>query len=102
MAAWVAGLGAIQLKSRPRAVGLLAGAVLCAGAPFVIRAWSVREPRAVVMHEANLEGSPLSLEPGRVVIVRARAGARARVRAGRGVEGWIRADHLALPESPAT
>jgi BatD DUF11 like domain len=76
------------------ALACLVAGVMCASAPIVDQLWRSREPRAVVLREVGLEGTSLSLEPGRVVVVRQRSGERAQVRAGRGVEGWVRADHL--------
>jgi hypothetical protein len=81
-------------RSPRAALACIAAGVLCAAAPDLGQVWRSREPRAVVVREVGLEGTALSLEPGRVVVVRQRSGERAQVRAGRGVEGWVRADHL--------
>jgi hypothetical protein len=43
----------------------------------------------VVRETVTLEGEGLELQPGQVVQVRERRGARARVNAGGGVEGWL-------------
>ncbi len=81
-------------RSPRAALACITAGVLCAAAPDLGQVWRSREPRAVVVREVGLEGTALSLEPGRVVVVRQRSGERAQVRAGRGVEGWVRADHL--------
>ena len=48
-----------------------------------------RTARAVLGTVATLEGPDLELSPGQVVTVLRHAGERARVAAGRDIEGWL-------------
>jgi len=67
----------------------LALAVGCA-ATFPLQGMNAsRTARAVLGTVATLEGPDLELSPGQVVTVLRHAGERARVAAGRDIEGWL-------------
>jgi hypothetical protein len=76
------------------AAAVAALAIACA-AVFPAQGWqATRAGHAVLEREARLEGPELDLAAGQVVTVLRRAGERARVVAGRGIEGWIPAAGL--------
>jgi hypothetical protein len=79
------------------ALSAAALAIACA-AVFPLQGWHTsRAPRAVVDRVATLEGPDLELSAGQVVTVLRSGGARARVIAGRDIEGWLPvADLIAL------
>jgi hypothetical protein len=67
----------------------LAGVVLCGALEPIESALAARSGRAVIVAPVTIEGEGLELQPGQVVRVRERQGARVRVNAGAGAEGWI-------------
>lgn len=77
------------IRRRWLATALLALALITALADPV-QSWLARGSRnAVVLDEAQLEGTDLELQPGQVVKVEERSGNRARVQAGRTAAGWV-------------
>ena len=88
-----AGAGLAWPRRTP-ALGLVALAI-AASAVYPLQAWLAAHPdREVVRVATTLEGPGLELEAGQVVTVLERGMDRARVRAGRGVTGWIPLDDL--------
>lgn len=80
--------GGLWPRRLPAAVSL-ALAVGCA-ATFPLQGMNAsRTARAVLGTVATLEGPDLELSPGQVVTVLHHAGERARVAAGRDIEGWL-------------
>ncbi|TMQ69657.1 MAG: hypothetical protein E6K80_10975 [Candidatus Eisenbacteria bacterium] len=79
-----------------RAVVAAAAAALvaCAAAVPLREAIDARRDEAVVMRDERLSGSDIDLEPGRVVRLLGRSGARIRVWVGRGLEGFVPGDAL--------
>ena len=74
---------------RPAAVAAATLAIACA-AVFPLQGWyAARATRAVVDRVATLEGPDLELSAGQVVKVLKSGGERARVVAGRDIEGWL-------------
>jgi len=74
----------------PLVIGLALAACAAGGAPFLtVLAAEAKHP-AVVTSALRIEG--LDLLPGQVVEVKAVDRTRARVAAGRAVEGWVPAD----------
>jgi hypothetical protein len=73
----------------------IALAAALAAAPEVETLLGGREERAVVVSDAVLEGAGVELVPGQVVVVLERREGRARIRAGRGVGGWVAEASLA-------
>jgi hypothetical protein len=91
------GLGFIVPLMWPRRIltAVAALALLAAAATYPLQGWRTsHERRGVVDRVVRLEASDLELEPGQVVSVLRREGARARVRAGRDVSGWLPAPAL--------
>jgi hypothetical protein len=90
LAALVLGLAAGALwPRRVPAVAAVVLAIACA-AVFPLQGWNAaRASRAVLGHVATLEGPDLELSAGQVVTVVRNAGGRARVLAGRDIEGWL-------------
>lgn len=97
LAALALALGGALLWPRHRRVviALLVAAVVCGVAPSVDDRLERARPRGVVQGPVHLQGSDLELEPGQVVRVLGVDGSRIRVRAGRGVSGWLPADTVA-------
>jgi len=88
--------GALALPRRRLAGVLLAGALACALIRPLEDFAAGRVARAVVQSAVRLDGTDVELEPGELVTLRAHDGARARVSAGHGVEGWVPASALQL------
>lgn len=85
---------ALEWPRRAVAVGLLALSVAAAAAGPLQRGAHRRAPLAVVETLTPLAGAGIELDPGQVVRVLARTGARVRVQAGRGVSGEVPAAAL--------
>jgi hypothetical protein len=70
-------------------VTLLALAIAAAAAPPLLHQRLLRTPLGVVQELTPLEGASIDLDPGQVVHIVKREGARTRVHAGRGAEGEV-------------
>ena len=89
-ASLVLGLLAGALWPRRSGVALASTLALACATVGPIEGWrATRRAEAVVRSSTTLGEAGLELEPGQVVRVRARAGGRVRVAAGRDVSGWI-------------
>ncbi|HEY6866956.1 MAG TPA: hypothetical protein VI792_06850, partial [Candidatus Eisenbacteria bacterium] len=85
-------LGLLAGALWPRRLGAAIAALLALACASVapVEGWrAAHRAEAVVRSATTLGEAGLELEPGQVVRVRARAGARVRVAAGRDVSGWI-------------
>ena len=101
LVALVLGLATGLAWSRPPlAAGFVIG-VLVATTVVPIQGWlAARYGTAVVLRPTDLEGSDVQLEPGQMVTVRAREGARLHVAAGRVIDGWVPATAVARIAPP--
>jgi hypothetical protein len=79
----------LAFAGRIGAWACVALAATLAATPAVETLLGGREERAVVVSDAVLEGAGVELVPGQVVVVLERREGRARIRAGRGVDGWV-------------
>jgi hypothetical protein len=74
---------------------VLAGLCVLAGLAREIETrWIERAPRAVVLTAVPLEGTGLQLEPGQVVVERARRGDQVDIRAASDLTGTVPASAL--------
>ena len=90
LAALVLGLGAGALWPRRLPAAAAAALAIACTAVFPLQGWNAaRATRAVLERVATLEGPDLELSAGQVVTVVRSAGERARVLAGRDIEGWL-------------
>lgn len=82
---------AAALLRRRRRIAVVAGLIaLVSAVAFPLEdAWLRGLGRAVVRAPSTIEGTEIELEPGQVVRITGRDGARVMVSAGRGASGWI-------------
>jgi hypothetical protein len=96
LVALLSGLAGVVLWSRRAAAVLSFAVAVLAAAILPAQGWLAEQSgTAVVLGQAELAGSDVELEPGQMVTVRAREGARVHVAAGRVIDGWVPATAVA-------